>query len=393
MHIVGSRRRSWCRAAAAGAGAAALGLALVACGSDDGSGVATSATSSAGASRYATPLKGVCPDTVVVQTNWWPEPDHGFTYQLLGPNPTIDAGKNRVVGPLGATGVKLEIRAGGPAVGFQPVSSTLAQNDDVLFGYVGTDEAVEHSGKAPTVAVFSSYEKNPQVFIWGNPDYKFASVADIGKTDVKVLGYEGAPYLEVFKREGLLKASQIDASYQGAPDRFVAADGNIAMQGFVTNEPYHLEHDVKQWSKPVHFLLVEEYPVYQSALAVRKDTLAANRACLEKIVPLFQQAQFDYVADPGPVNELLLQVIPKFNTGGFALSAGLMADANDKQKKLGLIANGRDGVLGSFENVRVAKLIAQLAPVFEAKGSKPAAGLKPGDLVTNEFLDDSISLK
>jgi hypothetical protein len=369
---------------------------LVACGSDDddsdGSAVA-SPTAAAGASRYATPLKGICPDTVVVQTNWWPEPDHGFTYQLLGPNPTIDAAKNRVVGPLGATGVQLEIRAGGPAVSFQPVSSILAQDDDILFGYVGTDEAVEHSGKAPTVAVFSAYEKNPQVFIWGNPDYKFAGVADIGKANVKVLGFEGAPYLEIFKREGLLKASQIDTSYKGTPERFVREDGNIAMQGFVTYEPYHLEHDVKQWAKPVHFLLVDEYPVYQSAMAVRKDALAKNKACLEKIVPLFQQAQADYVDDPDPVNKLLLQVIDKSDTRGFTLSAGLVADASDKQKKLGLIANGRDGVLGSFEDARVQKLIDQLVPVFEAKGSKPPAGLKPGDLVTNEFLDDSISLK
>jgi hypothetical protein len=376
--------------------AAALGLALASC-SDDSSGEtsasATPTATTTAEARYNTPLKGVCPDKVIVQTNWWPEPDHGGTYQLLGSNPTIDAAKNRVTGPLGGTGVQLEIRAGGPALGFQQVSSLLAQDDDILLGYVGTDEAVENSGGHPSVAVFSTYEKNPQVWIWGNPEWDYKNTADIGKSGVTVQVFDGASYLEVFKREGLLKESQLDTSYHGTPERFVAEDGKIVIQGFVTNEPYALEHDVKQWAKPVKYLLVEEYPVYQSALSVRADKLDANKACLEKLVPLFQAAQRDYVADPGPTNKFLLEYLGKLQTGGFTLSEGLVADASKKQKELGLIANGKDGVLGSFEDARVQTMIDRLVPVFDAKGTKPKPGLKPADLVTNEFLDKSISLK
>ncbi|HEX4223505.1 MAG TPA: ABC transporter substrate-binding protein, partial [Pseudonocardiaceae bacterium] len=64
-------------------------------------------------------LKGVCPDTVVVQTDWTPEAEHGGIYQLLGPNPTVDADHKKVTGTLVAsgqnTGISVEIRAGGPA--------------------------------------------------------------------------------------------------------------------------------------------------------------------------------------------------------------------------------------------------------------------------------------
>jgi hypothetical protein len=58
-----------------------------------------------------------------------------------------------------------------------------------------------------------------------------------------------------------------------------------------------------------------------------------------------------------------------------------------------LIGNGSDGVLGSFDNARVKGLIDRLVPVFESQGTKPKPGLAPADLVTNEFLDKSISLK
>ncbi|MDT3446748.1 MULTISPECIES: hypothetical protein [unclassified Pseudofrankia] len=379
----------------AGACAVVLALGLGACSDSGGGSGDAPPTGAAGgvASRYTTPLKGVCPDRVVVQAGWWPEVDDGYLYQLLGADPTIDTGRNRVVGQLGGTGVELEIRAGGPAVGFQPVSSQMAQDDDILAGVLGLDEAVQQSGNQPTVAVFASYEKSPLAFIWGDPAWKFTSVADIGRADVTVLGSAGAAYLDVFKRQGQLSSSRIDTSYQGDPARFVAADGKIVQQAFITNEPYRLEHDVKAWGKPVEYLLLgDEYPVYLPMLTVRADKLAANRDCLGKLVPLFQQAQRDYVTDPGPTNQVLLRTVETLNTSGFALSEGLLADGSAKQKSLGLIANGTDGVLGSFDTARVQKLIGQLVPVFEAQGTKPKPGLAPSDLMTNEFLDTSVSL-
>jgi hypothetical protein len=377
--------------------AAALALALAAC-SDAGGEAGVTGSAEAGsvaASRYTTALKGICPDPVVVQEAWWPEVAAGYTYQLLGPNPKIDKGKNRVTGPLGGTGVTLEIRAGGPATGFQPVSSLLDQDSDILLGDVDTDEAVQNSASHPTVAVFAAYEKSPLAFLWGNPAWKFTGVADVGRSGATVLASESeSAYLDVFQREGLLKKAQVDTSYQGSPDRFVAADGKIVQQGFVTYEPYQLEHDVAAWAKPVDFLLLaDEYPVYQNPLATRRETLAANRACLSKLVPLFQRAQRDYLADPEPTNKLLLKVVGTLDTGGFTLSPGILSDGNAKQAELGLVADGSNGVLGSFDDARVQKLIGRLVPVFETRGTKPKPGLTPADVVTNDFLDTSISLK
>jgi hypothetical protein len=333
---------------------------------------------------------------VVVQTNWWPGISKRFLFQLLGPDPTIDKGNNRITGQLGSTGVRLEIRAGGPAVGFQPVPSLLAQDDSILLGEVDTDEAIQSSGSQPTIAVFASYEKSPLALLWGNPAWGFTSVADIGRSGVPVLvpaSGSGNLAISVFEHEGLLDTSQVDNSYQGSPDRFVAADGKIVQAAFVINEPYQLEHDVQAWGKPVEYLLLhDEYPVYKNALAIRRDKLGANSACLSKLVPLFQQAQRDDLVDPGPTNQLLLKVVDTLDTRGFGVSPGLLAYGNAKQKELRLIANGSDSVLGSFDTTRIRKLIGRLAPVFEDRGTAPKPGLSPADLVTNEFLDMSISL-
>lgn len=390
--------------------AIALGAVLAGCGSSSSSSSSSSPTTataaaatnaaSTGASTgvsgpwdsYTTPLQGVCPSTIKVQTNWWPEPDHGGTYELIGPGGKIDASNNTYSGPLGKTGVTLQILAGGPATGFQQVSSQLYQNDSILLGYVGTDEAIQNSAKAPTVAVFATYDQNPQIFLWGNPKWNFTSVGQIGKANAPVLAFNGATYLSLFEQEGLLNKKQLDTSYNGSPARFVLDNGNVVEQGFATNEPYEYEHEVPQWKKPVKFLLVREYPVYQSALSIRADKLAANAACLTKLIPLFQQAEKDYINDPVPVNNELLKIVSTFKTSGFTLSAGGNAAAVQEMKSLHLVENGPNNTLGAFSSSRVQELIDKLAPVFKAQGIKLKAGLKPSDVATNQFLNPSIGL-
>ncbi|WP_222618316.1 hypothetical protein [Nakamurella sp. PAMC28650] len=128
------------------------------------SGAASSGTASSASATPAT-LKGVCPDTVSIQTDWNPESEHGGLYQLIGPNPTIDSDKKRVSGELYSQGkdmgIKFEVRSGGPAIGFQTVTSQLYSDKGLTMGYVNTDEAIQLSAKQPTIAVFAPLEKNP----------------------------------------------------------------------------------------------------------------------------------------------------------------------------------------------------------------------------------------
>lgn len=386
--------------------ATTLALALAGCGSSSSSSSSSSTASSGSTAasttqaaantgpwdNYTTGLKGICPSTVEVQTNWWPEPDHGGTYELIGPGGTINPSNNSYTGPLGKTGVDLEILAGGPATGYQQVSAQLYENSNILLGYVGTDEAIQNSAKAPTIALFATYDKNPQIWLWGNPKWNFTSTAQIGKANAPVLAFNGATYLTLFEAEGLLHKSQVDTSYNGSPARFVTANGDIVQQGFATQEPYEYAHEIKEWDKPVKYLLVNEYPVYQSAVSIATNKLARYTPCLKKLIPLFQQAEKDYITDPVPVNNELIKIDDTYKTSGFELSAGANAFSVSQMKALKLVANGPNNTLGAFDPARVQELITKLAPVFASQGDKLKPGLGPSDLATNEFLDAKIGL-
>jgi hypothetical protein len=337
-------------------------------------------------------LKGICPDNVVIQTNWWPEPDHGFLYQLIGPNGTIDTEKNAYSGPIGNTGVNAEIRAGGPAIGFQQVTAQLYTDDSILLGMISTDEQIQNSAQQPSTAVFAWYAKDPMVFFWGNPDWDFQAVSDIGRSGATVLAYSPAPYVDVLVGKGSLTKDQVDESYTGDPSRFVAADGNIVSQGFVTSEPYIYENEVQGWKKPVKLLLLDkEVPIYQDDMVIRTDKLEANRACLQKLVPLMQQSAIDYVKDPGPINSMIVDYTSRIK-GGTQISEAGAADAVQKMLAYGLVGNGTDGVYGSYDAARVQGLIDDFGPVFAARGKAPRPGLQPADIFTNQFLDRSIHL-
>ena len=48
--------------------------------------------------------------------------------------------------------------------------------------------------------------------------------------------------------------------------------------------------------------------------------------------------------------------------------------------------------MGKFDTTRVADLITKAVPVYTARTARRRTGLTPTDIVTNEFIDDSIHL-
>mgnify|MGYP001377037138 CR=1 FL=1 len=345
------------------------------------------------AARYTAPLADVCPPKIVLQWNWWPQAEHGFSYQLIGPAGRVDPERYTYTGPLGGTGVELEIRSGGPATGRQLPHAQLYQDDSILLGVTTTEDSIGNSLEMPTVSVFAYNQKTPLAFYWGNPDWNFKNLTDIKNSGQTVLAFDGAPFIDVLVGQGLLDEAQIDQSYTGEPGRFIAENGNIIQQGFVSSEVYKYQHDIPQWGKPVKYVLVgNEYKSYNSQISIRADKLEANRACLERLVPLFQQAAVDYANDPGPTNRVLLNIVEQFRGSGWTLTPGILEWAVDISRKEGILANGPDGVFGSFDLQRIDAFIAELTPVLEARGKKVAPGLTAEKIVTNEFLDERIRL-
>jgi hypothetical protein len=384
------------RSAAAAVGILLTSAALASCAGNAGSSETTAATAAAG----GVDLSDVCPATVVVQTDWNPEADHGHLYELVGKGYTVDANQKSVTGDLVSggkpTGVKIEVRAGGPAIGFTQASAQMYQDTSITLGYVSTDEAVQLSDKFPTTAVFAENDKSPMMVMWDPATYP-----DV--TDIKSLGaalkesggviryFNGAAYMSYLIGSGTLDASVTDGSYDGTPANFVAAQGKDAQQGFASAEPYIYENEVTAWGKPVKLETIYDagFPFYPEAMSVRTGDLEKLTPCLEKLVPVMQQADVDYITDPSTTNDLILDLVDQYNNG-WVYSEGVADFAVEQMKKLEIASNGDNDYVGDMDEARIQKIIDIAGPIYTDAGAPPKAGLVAKDLYTNEFLDQSI---
>jgi hypothetical protein len=380
------------------AGCAALAFALSGCGNGANVGTTSSAgqqTTAAATAGSASDLSGVCPKTVVMQQDWQPEAEHSAMYQLVGPGYKIDTSKKRVTGPLVAggvdTGVDVEVRAGGPSVGFQPVPALMYLDKSILIGAVSSDAAIAGSVKQPTTAVVAPLNKSPQILMWDPKTYPQAkTIADVTATGAVVVT-SGDIIPSLLMSKGMIKKSQVDTGYEGTPARFVG-DPKILQQGFISAEPYIYEHEVGAWKKPIGSQLLADigYNIYPEAFSVRADDVQKQAACLKKLVPILQQAQIDYLKNPTAVNQLVVELVQKYNTG-WTYSEGVATYAAESMSKYDIIANDpATGSLGGFDPKRVQQIIDTFEPILKQGGAAIKPGLKPEDLATNEFIDKAI---
>ena len=378
-------------------GAAATAVALSACSGGGGTPAAT-----ADMPIGAVDLSSVCPATVVIQTDWNPEAEHGHLYELLGDTYTIDAGAKSVSGPLMAsgeyTGVDVEIRSGGPAIGFQTVSSQMYQDTDITLGYVSSDEAIQLSSETPTKAVYAPLDISPIMVMWDPATYPDVQSIDDVLPALTATGgvwryFDGSAYIEYLTSAGLASPAILDGSYDGTPANFVAAGGKDMQQGFASAEPYIYENEVEQWGKPVDFALVHDsgWQTYQSAMSVRAGDFESLTPCLEQLVPVLQQAGVDYYDDPAAANTLILELVTEFDTG-WTYSQGVADFSVQQQIDLGLAGNGPNDTYGDFDEARMADFFDKAVPVYTGLGTPPADGLTVVDLYTNEFIDPTIGL-
>ncbi len=374
-------------------------LALTGCGGGSTDTDTAAATTDAGEIGATDLAAAGCPDVVTIQTDWNPEAEHGGLYQMLGDDPAIDAGGKTVRGSLvdaagDPTGVELEVRAGGPAIGFEPVVTQMYTDDAITLGYADTDAQTRLSSTQPTVSVVAPLDVNPQMIMWDPETYPdVQTIADLGRTDATILFFEGSSYMDYFTGAGIVDEANTNGSYDGSPAAFVAAQGEAAQQGFASAEPYLYEEEVDAWGKPVDFELLDDagFPTYVATLSVVPENLETLSGCLTELVPVVQQAQVDYVADPGGTNELILELVEEYDTG-WVYSRGMADFSVEQQLELGLVGNGENETLGDFDLERVQETIDIVTPIATEQGTPPTPGLTAEDLVTNEFIDDSIGL-
>jgi hypothetical protein len=363
-------------------------LILSACGSSNS---ASSDTTAAAATTTGVSLVDVCPATIVVQTDWFPESEHGGLYQLMGDDAVASKDSGAVVGSLVVngqpTGVNLEIRAGGPFLE-SPVVTEMYQDNAITFGYVGTDVAITRYTDAPTLAVFNALSINPQVLLWDatkHPEAK--TIADAAQTIKTFYVYGDPAWMRYFEAQGLIQTDQVDSNYKG---NLLLSTEDAAHQGFATSEPYKYAN-LESGAITTGYQLIHDagWNSYAQNLAIRKDRLEELRPCLEKIVPIFQQAQLDYIADPTRANTIILSTVATYDSW-WTQSEGDVANGAASQKDMGIVGNGETPTFGDLEEARVNDFIAKATPILREQGLE-IADIAAGDITDNTFLDTSIT--
>ncbi|WP_236950355.1 nitrate ABC transporter substrate-binding protein [Mycobacterium sp. MS1601] len=374
---------------------AALLTPLAACG-----GSAESPSDSAAGIPTATgdhELASACGDDVAIQLQWQPQSDMGALFELLGEDYQVDTEAKSVTGALvfdGAdTGVDLTLKAGGPAIGFQSVSSQMYVDDNIDLGLVHGDELIAAAAAQPVVGVTPLLKYTPQMLMWDPASYgEDLQIPEINGLDAPVVVASGTVFSAWLVDKGFVRSDQIDTSYDGNPSRFVG-DTQIIQQGFANSEPYTYEFDTPAWGRKVSFQLLKDagYNIYASNLSVRRDRLEEMAPCLEKLVPMVQQASVDYLADPAPANAKIVDVVAQdpsmspYSDGEAEYSARYLADA-------GLIGPEADGSVGTYDFERVDSFVAELAPVLRSGGADVPQDVSGKQLFTDRFADHSIGM-
>jgi hypothetical protein len=334
---------------------------------------------------------------VVLQQDWQPEAEHGSMYALVGPDYTIDSGAKSVSGSLVAqgvdTGVDVEVRPGGPNVGFQPVPALMHLDDTIVLGAVTTDAAIAGAADQPTVAVASQMTVSPQILMWDPESHPgMTTIREVAATGVPVVT-SGDILHALLASQGIMRPEQADTSYEGTPARFVS-DPAILQQGFATAEPYVYQNEIAEWGRPVGFEPLANYgfSVYPEALAVRADKLEQLRPCLQKLVPIMQRSQLDYLKNPAPTNRLIVELVEAYQTG-WTYSAGVADFSAKAQVEQGFVTNDpASGVFGQFDPARMQQIVSTFGPILQAQGTISTVP-DPASLYTNEFIDPSIKME
>jgi hypothetical protein len=371
---------------------------LAACGSDDdsSSGAETtdagSETTDAGSETTDAAGGDVCPQKLTIQTDWFPELEHGGTYQLIGPDGTADKDSVSYSGPVQeqyAVGGLEELQIN--TVKFDKLNSAILLDGEADMAYINMSDIIKDSAAVDMVAVAKTLDKDPQMIMWDPEQNPIESPEDIAGTGAQVLHFPGVAYIDYMIGLGYMTEDQSNPSYDGSDAAWVADSGNFFQQGFATNEVYKYENDI-QWKDgapaPVDFYTVGDlgFDNYPAAITMMRDKAAELSDCLAVLVPVMQQAWIDFLADPAPVTNAMID-INVAHDGFWTLSEGLNEAGMELVESGEFAINSPDGTYCSFDEERVQGLYDILAPIYEEQGTEIADGID--GIFTNEYCADA----
>jgi NitT/TauT family transport system substrate-binding protein len=278
-------------------------------------------------------------DKVTFGTNWVAQAEHGGYYQALadgtfrkyGLDVTILPGgpnaNNRILLPVG----KIDFY----------MSANLLQSFDAV------------AQNIPTVAVAASFQKDPQVLM-AHPGQGIDKFEDLKKLTVLVSKEGMAGYYQWLKKDYGFTDAQV-RPYTFNPQPFLA-DKKMAMQGYVTSEPYAVETQGK--FKPVIFLLADQgFSTYSTLIETRRDLVEKKPDLVQRFVDASAIGWANYIyGDNRAANALIKKHNPE-------MTDALLAYSVDKMRQYGIVDSG-DSIrlgIGAMTDARIKDFFDKMA--------------------------------
>lgn len=242
---------------------------------------------------------------VILQADWYPQPEHGGFYTAL------------IKGYYKDEGLDVVIQPGGPYVaGPQLVASGGAQ-----FGMSASDTILQAiSDGQPLIAVAATMQHDPQG-IMVRKDSPVQSFADLNGHTVAVK--PGSTWFEyLVKRYHLNGVREIPATYSVA--NFIA-DPQYIQQAFRTSEPFFAERA----GVPTRLLLVSDsgYSPYR-VMFTSQDFVKQHREIVAAFVRASLRGWRDYLNDPTAANAVIAKLNPALNPDWMQFSWQALRDGH-----------------------------------------------------------------
>jgi len=272
---------------------------------------------------------------VVLQTDWYAQPEHGGFYQAL------------VKGYYREAGLDVEIRQGNPATHPQQVVATgqadfaIGRSDDV---------AIFASRGVPVVMLGAFMQRDPQAIMF-HEESGIRTFMDLDGRNV--MAVPGSAFLTIMEATFHIKVAVTPSDY--GMSRFLA-DRNFVQQCFITNEPFY----VRQQGAKVGVL-----PLWDTGFSPYRVWYARRSFAAEHpdVARAFSAATLrgwrDYIeGDRAAANARIAALNPKMTPAFMDFSVNAL---KEYQLVTGNPATGE--AFGKISRERVARELKQLADI------------------------------
>jgi NitT/TauT family transport system substrate-binding protein len=268
---------------------------------------------------------------VKLQTDWYPQPEHGGFYDA------------QIRGYYKDEGLDVTILPGGPYAN----SSQQVSVNAVQFAMGSSDYVLESVGNGvPLVAVMATMQHDPQA-VMVHQDSPVHSFKDLDGHAVAIRLGLSTWFEYLVKRYQLKNVREIPATYSVA--NFLQDPGYI-QQIFVTSEPFF----ARQAGVPVRALLISEtgYNPYR-VVTTSRAFLQQHPETVAKFVHASVRGWNDYLKNPDDINAAIAKLNPAMSIPQMKFSYEALRDQH-------FIAGEDPGDLGRFDPARWTSMYQQL---------------------------------